>query len=198
MLKYTRASIDIIIADLRRYYNIFKYVSRLAMIAYFIFAIIAGLGLFPVNIAMLSLISLYSLVELIFDFKHKKLIRRSYKWLIIILRAISLGFVVYGVYETSEKATPLAIILITLMIIFWLAQIIFEIIVEIFEDKRDLFLAAVHEDFKETKEKYGKPIETVKNVFNFIRGKESEPVDEEEKDSREVKILKKHLAKEEK
>ena len=86
------------------------------------------------------------------------------------------------------------------MIMFWITQVTFEILLEIFEDKRDLFLDAVKADFDIYKEKFEKPINTVKNVVNFFSGKqnekkviEEEDDEDEEKESKNLLRLKKHI-----
>lgn len=205
MFKYTRASIDLIIRDIKKYYRIFRFISFIVMLSYFIFAAITGLGVLWVNIALASLLVVYEVTsQFITSKKTKKYLRRSYNWLKFIVRAISLGFIIYGIYEAAEKASPLTIILATLMIIFWITQITFEVLLEIFEDKRDLFLDAVKADFEVYKEKFEKPISTVKNVVNFFTGKPAnkEVIEvkevEEEKESKNLLKLKKHIEKSEK
>lgn len=202
MFKYTRASIDLIIRDIKKYYRIFRFISFIVMLSYFVFAAITGLGVLWVNIALASLLVVYEVTsQFITSKKTKKYLRRSYNWLKFIVRAVSLGFIIYGIYEAAEKASPLTIILATLMIIFWITQVTFEILLEIFEDKRDLFLEAVKADFDLYKEKYEKPINTVKSVVNFFSGKSNEktPIEEvkDEKESKNLLRLKKHIEKNE-
>lgn len=202
MFKYTRASIDLIIRDIKKYYRIFRFISFIVMLSYFVFAAITGLGVLWVNIALASLLVVYEVTsQFITSKKTKKYLRRSYNWLKFIVRAVSLGFIIYGIYEAAEKASPLTIILATLMIIFWITQVTFEILLEIFEDKRDLFLEAVKADFDLYKEKYEKPINTVKSVVNFFSGKSNEktPIEDvkDEKESKNLLRLKKHIEKNE-
>ena len=199
MFKYTRASIDLIIKDLKRIYRTFRIISFLVMFSYFVFAAIVGLGIRWVNITLASILLAYQIVDFIISSKRaKKYVRRGYTWIKIIVRAISLGFIIYGIYEAAENVTPLTIILVTLMIIFWIAQIIFEILLEIFEDKRDLLLDAVKKDFDIYKERYEKPINTVKKVVDFFKGEKPKEVDvievEEKKDSKNIKRLDNYLA----
>lgn len=196
MIKYTIASIELIIADLKRYYRVFKWLSFLIMFSYFVFASIVGIGIRWVNISLASIMLVYQIIDsFALSRNTRKYLRRSYKWVRLIIKAVSLGFLVYGIYEAASNADPLNIILATLMIIFWVAQVMFEILLEIFEDKKDLLIAAIKEDFSEAKGVVQKPINTVKKVVNFFKGK---PVDEgiyeeESEESKEIKRLKKYM-----
>ena len=105
MFKYTRASIDLIIRDIKKYYRIFRFISFIVMLSYFVFAAITGLGVLWVNIALASLLVVYEVTsQFITSKKTKKYLRRSYNWLKFIVRAVSLGFIIYGIYEAAEKA----------------------------------------------------------------------------------------------
>ena len=198
MFKYSRAAIDLIIKDLKRIYRTFKIISFLVMFSYFVFASIVGLGIRWVNIALAAVLLVYQIIDFFVSSKRvKKYARRGYVWIKLTIRAISLGIIIYGIYETAENATPLSIILVTLMIIFWIGQLIFEIILEIFENKRDLFLEAVKADFDNYKQIYEKPINTVKKVVSFIKGEkptETDVIDiEEKKESKNIKRLNDYL-----
>ena len=199
MFKYTRAAVSMIIADLKLFYKIFRYISHASMIAYFIFAICMDIGFLPINIAMLSLIVVYSIVDLIVDAKKpRKIIRRSYKWTILALKAVSLSFTIYGLYEAAEKANPVAIILATLMLIFWIIQVTLQIFVDIFEVKMNLFLAALKEDTRPVTDVATKTATTVKNIVHLVKGEPRETVVEPEEESKEIKSLKKYMAKKQK
>ena len=197
MFKYTRTAIAMIIDELKLFYKIFRYLSHAFMIAYFVFAICMGIGLLPINIAMLSLIVVYSVVDLIVDAKKpRKIIRRSYRWTILALKAVSLGFTIYGLYEAAENANPIAIILATLMLIFWIIQVTFQIVVDVFEAKKDLLLEALKEDTRPVTDAATKTVNTFKNVIHFVKGEpREEKVVEIDEESKEIKSIKKYMQK---
>lgn len=195
MVKYTVASIELIIADLKRYYQIFRWLSFVIMLGYFIFAAVVGLGIFWVNVALAGVILAYQITTLFVTSKRaRRILRRSNARIKLIIRAISLGMLIYGIYEAAATdIKPINIILVTLMIVFWIAQTVFEIILEIAEKEKDLLVAAIKQDFQDIKDTVKAPVNAVKSAFNFVIGrKEEEPI-EEEKDSKEVRRLKKYL-----
>lgn len=193
MIKYTKTAIDLTIKDLKLYYRIFKILCTLFMMGYFIYAIITKMGNLVINIIFLSLLVIYTVLDLLIDEKKvRKVIRHGYTWIKLSLKAVSLGMALYGVYEASENVKPINIIILTLMIILWIVQFILEIAVSIFESKRDFILAAIEKDIEETKDIYRKPVKKVKNFFKGIFGYETEE-EEEKEDSSAIKRIKKAL-----
>ena len=193
MIKYTKTAIDLTIKDLKLYYRIFKILCTLFMMGYFIYAIITQMGNLVINIIFLSLLVIYTVLDLLIDEKKvRKVIRHGYTWIKLSLKAVSLGMALYGVYEASENVKPINIIILTLMIILWIVQFILEIVVSIFESKRDFILTAIEKDIEETKDIYRKPVNKVKNFFKGAFGYKVEE-EEEREDSSAIKRIKKFL-----
>ena len=196
MVKYTKAAIDLTLKDLRLFYNIFKYTFMLLTAGYFAYAIATGLGNLVVNIILLSVVGVYFVLDLVVTATSaRRIIRHSYRWIRLTLTAFTLGTTIYGVYEATTNITPLSIILLTLMIVLWVVQFIFELITIMFEQKRDLILEAIEMDIEEAKGIYQKPVSAVKKFFNRLTGQEEEVIEPEEKDSRNARRIKKHLNK---
>ena len=76
MFKYTKAAVDIIVNDVRRYCNIFKYGTMFFTLAYFVYSICTNNGNLVVNIVLLSLFSLYAVLDLVTGRKDYKLFKR--------------------------------------------------------------------------------------------------------------------------
>lgn len=197
MFKYTRASIDAIIEDIKKYYYTFKFGSLLFTIAYFSYAAIMQYSYLWVNIALLIFFILYGIFELATINKNyrlaKKHIRRTYRWTKIIINTITLAGVVYGIYLANYSSSAISIILATLMIILWVLQVLFEIVLEIIENRRDLVIDAWNEDInvmkdgvQTVKETVMKPINSVNNFIKRVKGEEVEEP-EEPKESKERK-----------
>lgn len=202
MFKYTRASIDAIIDDIKKYCNTFKYVSLLVTIGLFTYASIMKFGYFWVNIGLLIFFVLYGLFELVTFNKNfrtaKKLVRRTYRWTKIAINTISLAGVVYGVYMANNSSSAITIILTTLMIILWVLQVLFEIVLEICENRKDLVIDAWNEDInvmkdgvQNVKDTVMKPINSVNNFIKKVRGEEVEEPEEpkERKKNKNIRRL---------
>ena len=193
MFKYTRTAIDIIITDIKKFATIFNYGSLIFTSAYFIYALVTKTGNFIANIILASLFVAYTIFYFVtksMEMKTaKKVVKRSYKWIKIIIKTFTLGAMIYGIYTTTTNVTPISIILATLMIIMYVLQILLELACEIVEDKKDLLVEAVAKDM----EIVTKPVSA---VGNFVKRMKGEEIDVEEKEpSRELKILEKRMAK---
>lgn len=194
MFKYTKAAVDIIIEDIKKYCNIFKYGSMIFTFAYFIYALYTNNGNVIVNIVLISLFFLYTVLDILThnkDFKLlKKIIRRSYKSIKLLTKTFSLGVMIYGIYMATTNVSPISIILATLMIILWVLQLLFEIVIEIFNDKKDLLIAGWNKDIENLK----KPVTTVNNFIKKVKGEE---ISEEKSNyPREIKVLERKINKE--
>lgn len=193
MFKFTRTAIDIIISDIKKFSTIFNYGSLIFTSAYFIYALVTKTGNFIANIILASLFVGYTIFYFItksMEMKTaKKIVKRSYKWIKIVIKTFTLGAMIYGIYITTTNVTPISIILATLMIILYVLQILLELACEIVEDKKDLLVEAVAKDM----EIVTRPVSAVGNFVKRIKGEEV--VIEEKEPSRELKILEKRMAK---
>ena len=193
MFKYTRTAIDIIISDIKKFSTIFNYGSLIFTSAYFIYALVTKTGNFIANIILASLFVGYTIFYFItrsMEMKTaKKVVKRSYKWIKIVIKTFTLGAMIYGIYTATTNVTPISIILATLMIILYVLQILLELACEIVEDKKDLLVEAVAKDM----EIVTRPVSAVGNFVKRIKGEEV--VIEEKEPSRELKILEKRMAK---
>ena len=193
MFKYTRTAIDIIISDIKKFSTIFNYGSLIFTSAYFIYALVTKTGNFIANIILASLFVGYTIFYFItrsMEMKTaKKIVKRSYKWIKIVIKTFTLGAMIYGIYITTTYVTPISIILATLMIILYVLQILLELACEIVEDKKDLLVEAVAKDM----EIVTRPVSAVGNFVKRMKGEEV--VIEEKEPSRELKILEKRMAK---
>lgn len=187
MFKYTKAAIDIVIEDIRRYCNIFKYSSMVVTILYFIYALCSKRANFIVNIILLALFVVYALLDLFTNAKKlkslKKIIKKSYKGLKMATKGFSLFVMIYGIYGAATNVSAISIILATLMIIMWVLQLFLEIFIEIFENKKDLIVAGWNKDIENLR----KPVSTVANFIKKVKGEEiCKP---ENENCKEIKII---------
>ena len=191
MFDYTRASIKITIQSLRKYARIFKYCSLVFTSAYFTYAIWSETGIFYINVALASLFFLYTIFDLITERmrrikRARKIIKRSYGWISILLKLVSLGAMIYGIYNAATNVNAISTILATLMIILWVLQVFVEIVIAVIEDKYDLILAGWKKDIEDIM----MPKTKFDNFFKRIKGQEIPPPPEK---SKELLILEKKM-----
>lgn len=191
MFEYTRTSIKVTLEALDRYAKIFKYSSLVFTSAYFAYALYSKTGIFEINAALASLFLVYTLFDL-FTLKArnirvaKKIVKRSYGWVSLALKLVSLGAMIYGIYSAAKDVSAISTILATLMIIMWVLQAFLELVIAIIEDKYDLILAA----WKQDVENIMKPKTKIDNFFKRMKGEQIPPPPEK---SREILILEKKM-----
>ncbi|MCQ2776562.1 MAG: hypothetical protein MJ217_02440 [Bacilli bacterium] len=173
MFKYSKAALGIIEDDFVRFYHIFQYSFILLTIGYFTFAYFVGIGNKIIDLIFIALNALYLIycifIKKILSRKAKKKVKRTFNWIKIAVKAVSLGISIYAIYITStSEIKPISIILLVLMIIFWILQVLLEIIVEIISRKIRFLESAIAEDFK----KFSKPYHKVTDFFHKLKGEE--------------------------
>lgn len=173
MFKYTKAAVRMIIEDIKRYAKIFQYGSSVFIVIYYVYAFITQKGNIIANAILASLFVAYTIFVFFFA-KHKnkkiqRIIRRSYKWINLGIKAFTLGVMIYGIYMATTDVTPINTILASLMIFLWVMQVLLELIIKIVQDKSDLFIAAWTKDLENMN-----PKKTVKKIFDKVRNKEVE------------------------
>ena len=162
MLKYTKAAIDKIKEDLKVGVALFEIITLILMLTYLILALSFSFGNLIINIILLVVVSIYFLfylANLKFRFKwFNSIFKKYYKIIILIILASSLTITLYELYVTTNEVNPVTIILVTLLIIFWLLQVVIEIIYRLVVNEIDLLLQAIAQD-KES------ALEPVKKIF---------------------------------
>ena len=202
MFKYTKAAVNVFIRDMKIIANILKYGALSLSLAYYIYALVVGIGNNIINIILVSIIGCFALFELItlpFDINKltKKIVNKIYKWSKLVIKAFTLGTTLYSLYLSSTTTNGLSIVLATLTTIIFVLQLIIEIISILFDRYKDLLFEAAKQDVDEMKNNLSKPAEKVINVVRKIGGKEPIDIVPIEKSKKIIK-LEKRMAKLEK
>ena len=145
-----------ILNDFKKLCKIFKYGSLVFTAVYFIVALILQIG----NVIANSILATLFVAYTIFDFvaskknikKTKKIVKRSYKWVKIAIRAFTLASMIYGIYIATTAVSAISIIIATLTIIMWVLQVMIEIVIEVIEDKWELLYQSIQKDIAGIKE----------------------------------------------
>ena len=181
MLDYTQAAIRQIAADFQKVLYAVTVFSQAVYIGYLIYALCAGAGVLWVNLVLLAISVAYFAFFLITTKCGKtpggaktkivqKTGKRVYKYCKLFIKIYPLALTIYGLYQTTEKVSFLALLLICFMMIGWILQIVFEVFGAIFSNRFSLLLDGVKADVEEIK----RPVTAVGNFFKKITGKEVE------------------------
>ena len=181
MFDYTQAAAKQIAADFQKVLYIISVCSQAVYIGYLLYALLTGAGVLWVNIVLLAISSAYFAFFLITTKcgKHpggakakivQKTGKRVYKYCKLLLKIYPLSLTIYGLYQTTEKVSFFALLLVCFMIIGWILQIVFEVFGAIFSNRFALIMDGVKADVEEIK----RPVTAVGNFFKKITGKEVE------------------------
>lgn len=180
MLKNTKNAFISIINEIKLVCRIIKYSSITISFIYFIVAILMKTGNFIANIIAASLFVVYTIFEIctrnIEKKNVRKIVRRVYVICRLSIRAFALASIIYGIYTTTTDVKPISIVLLVLMIIFWILQVLFEVIIFVVSRYINVFKEEVKKDFDDFKEgpgkvigKVAKPIVGAVNVFKKMK-----------------------------
>lgn len=178
MFKYTKAVLNDIVNDLRKFLMIFTIVTQVFYIGYIIYAIVTGTGNAYVNYVLLAISVIYFAIYLIAIVKKDKATKalksvtgHVKKILKLLLKAFNLGIALYGMYYATTQINPVSIILTTFMILFWVMQALSEIIYFFAKRRIEMMIAGVQKDTEK--------ISNVKNFFgNTIKKIKGEKIEE--------------------
>lgn len=175
MLEYTKAAIKQTVDDFKKVDYVRNVVTQVLYIAYLIYALIAGNGYLWANIPLLLLSVAYFAFFLVATHKRmEKKLKATVKTVFTrckqVIKFFTLGLMVYGIWLTAENVTPLGLILSSLMIVGWVLQILFEIILKFFSARVNLIIEGLEADY----ETMTKPARNVGNFFKKMTGQEIE------------------------
>lgn len=176
MLDYTKAALKQIVEDFKKVDLVRNVLTQIVYLVYLMYAIFAKSGIFAVNLTLFVISVAYFAFFLYMtgqenaNKKVTKLAATLFKRCKQVIKLFTLGVMLYGVWIAAENVTPLSMILSSLMIVGWVLQILFEIIIKFFAKRANLIIEGLEADY----EGMTKPARSVGNFFKKMTGKEVE------------------------
>lgn len=174
---YKKVKHDLFIAK-----TISKIVVSLLTATYFTCAIIFKFGNYYANIVLASLFGLYTIFDIV-SFKLEKTkritFRRIYKIINFTIRLLAIGSSIYALYYSTGDVSLVVPVFTTLVIILWIVQVIFELVIYVFEREYTILVKAIKEDLAIVTETIntGKEIvEAVKDGTELVTNKVTDTV----------------------
>ncbi len=169
MLDNTKAMIAKSLRDIKLFLCVLTVVSQLTTVAYLVYASVCGLGFLPVN-ASLSAIYVAYLAFYLMTYntkeretkKRRRSLGNANRRLKLLVKTVTLAVSFYGIYISVKETTAITIIFSTLSILFWILQVIFEIVYIFVAHKAKLFVEGLKADFAAI-------IEPAKKVGEFVQ-----------------------------
>ncbi len=174
MLDYTKS------AGLRVWRNIkiasfvMNVLAQIASILYLTYILWTGSGLFPLNLTLLVLSSIY-FCFFSFTAAHgvknalTKRVRIAFRWSKRLIKLFNLGILVYG-FVCAKAYTPLSLLMTAFLLFFWVIDLLLEIVAALARAWGGFMFEAIKADV----EKIAAPVTATKNFFKKITGKEVE------------------------
>ena len=199
MLDYTKAAIKKVVADLKHVNYIRVVATQCVYIAYLIYALVIARNvlLLVLNGILLALALAYFAFFLAMTSLGKapdgkpvqKRVATVYRYSKLLAQLFNLGVMLYSVGSTAKNASVLSILFSALLIVAWVLQVIFEIILKYAVNKAHLLIEGLEADFEQAT----KPVRAVGNFFKKMTGK---PVEEGKEPSKHRQTLDKLVAEE--
>ena len=185
MLEYTKTAVKKVLEDFKRLNYLRDLFTQLLYIAYLTYAVIVKAGVFWANVILLGLSVAYFIFFLIMTTgkilrsrsKSHKAVKKIFTRCKQLIKLFTLGVMLYGIYATTTHITPLSVILSAMMIVGWILQVVFEVILRYFISRANFVIEGMEADY----ESFIKPAKAVGNFFKKMTGKEIEPEKERSK-----------------
>lgn len=173
MFDYTKSVFNKTIEDLKSIAFFSALFLQIFQIGYLVYALCIGSGIMAANIVLLILSTAYLGFMLYIQWQKtakvtEKILKQIYHWSKRLIKLFTLGVSIYGLFITASDIVTIkslvSIILLVFMLIAWLFDVLFSLIVIVIERRTALFFDAMKMDFE--------PVFKAKNFFDKIRGKE--------------------------
>lgn len=167
MIDYTKVAVKKIFDDFKHFVYLFQVCVYILYTLYLIYAIITQSGILAVNIILLVFSLAYLIFFIVYNQRKqknktlKKVITEIFKWSKRAIKLFTIGVALYGVYETSKNVNPLSVVLSALMVVGFVFDLLFDLIIR-FVSKRIHF---VYEAIQADVETITKPFTAVKSFF---------------------------------
>lgn len=215
MFDYTKAAFRQTLSDLKKVDYVRVILTQLVYLGYLVYTLIAKTGLFWVNVFLLALSFSYTVFYLITTKFGKNLdgnkemkagTKTAYVWIKRAVRIFTLGIAVYGVCYTAQDPSPWNVLFTALMIVGFVLQIVFEILIKILSAR----IAFITDGIEMDVDNILRPFRATGDFMKRITGQEVEPkkeltknqlflkekVEEHKTNEKKKKVEKKRLFKE--
>ncbi len=151
MFDYTKAALSKIISDFRKIANGIKITTQLLSIAYLIYVLCTGKRFWIANTVLLTLSLGYFVFFFIVEMRKgrkqlKKTVKEIYGWSKRSIKFLTIGITVYGLVVSKIEFDPLSFLLVVLMVLGWVLELLFYIIIKFLEAEFRLLMDAAKTD----------------------------------------------------
>ena len=183
MLTNTRGAISKMIDDIKAFSYYFNITMQVMYFAYLMYAIGTDRGILWLNLALAGLSILY-FVFFVATYnkkesalkKMKKSAKRVHRWFKLAGKTLTLCVMLYSIYATTQKVSATSVIMTALMVVAWVLQLLFSLVIGFLEKEKDLIIEAIRKDM----EPVTKPAKAVSGFFKRFRHSDDDDLREDE------------------
>ena len=183
MLSNTRNAISKIIGDIKSFSYCFNIVMQIMYFAFLLYAIGTERGILWLNITLAGLSILYFIFYVATYNKKetamkkmKKSAKHLHRWCKLGGKTLTLCVMVYSIYTTTQDVSATSVIMTALMVVAWVLQLLFSLVIGFLEKEKDLILDAIRKDM----EPITKPAKAVSGFFKKFRRSDDDELREDE------------------
>lgn len=183
MLSNTKAAIGKMIDDIRAFSYYFSIAMQVIYFAYLLYAIGTDTGILWLNITLAGLsIAYFVFYVATYNKKEsaikqmKKSARQLHRWCKLAGKTLTLCVMVYSIYATTEDVSPTSVILTALMVVAWVLQLLFSLVIGFLEKEKDLILEAIRKDM----DPVTRPARAVSGFFKKFKRQDDDELGEDE------------------
>ena len=143
------------IDDIKSFSYHFNIVMQIMYFAYLMYAIGTDRGILWLNIALAGLSILYFVFYVATYNKQegavkrmKKSARYVHRWCKLGGKTLTLCVMVYSIYATTQDVSATSVIMTALMVVAWVLQLLFSLVIGFLEKQKDLILEAIRKDME--------------------------------------------------
>lgn len=178
MFDYTKAAVKKTVEDFKKLDYVRNVATQILYIVYLIYAVCVSAGKLWADIPLLALAVAYFVFFMWVTRGNedknvktlKKTVKRVYIWCKRLVKLFNLIVMTYGIYAATTHVTAVSVIFAAFMIVGWILQIVFEVVLSLFIRRMRFILDGLEADYQ----KMIKPAKTVGNFFKKLTGKEVE------------------------
>ena len=183
MLTNTRSAIGKMIDDIKAFSYYFNIVMQVMYFAYLLYAIGTERGILWLNITLAGLSILYFVFYVATYNKKegavkrvKKSARHVHRWCKLGGKTLTLCVMVYSIYATTQDVSTTSVIMTALMVVAWVLQLLFSLVIGFLEREKELILEAIRKDM----EPITKPARAVSGFFKRFKRSDDDELREDE------------------
>lgn len=171
--QYTKEAINVIIQTAKKALFWIAFFTQCLTIIYLIYTLITHSGNALINsiLLVISVFAFFYFLQTSFSEAKQKngnAVKHILSFSKLFIKLFNLGIIIYGFYTAASTVSPISIIITVFMILFWIIQIIVEILTILIVYLKNFVLEAIDADLNSLT----RPFTSTGNFFRRLVGKE--------------------------